>query len=97
MERGSFVTKRNAVFSIFSGTKLAEVLRCLGHDVGEQLDHDPANVRGSDSHVQEHDGVVRMSELGLDLGPAVDGRHYVVLFSEIIEVLVQHLVEDGSS
>ena len=67
-----------ANLAILASTKLAEILGSLGHHVREEFHHDAADVRGAHGHVEEDHGVVGVAQLGLDLGPAVDGRHCAV-------------------
>ena len=64
--------------AILASTELAEILCSLGHHVCEEFHHDAADVGGAHGHVEEDHRVVGVPQLGLDLGPAVDGCHCAV-------------------
>lgn len=64
MKRGSLVSLRNAIFSVFPGAQLTEILRCLGDHVCKQLHLHAPHVLAADGYVEEYDWIL-LFQVGL--------------------------------
>lgn len=70
VENGTFEAQWYAILSVFPGAKLPEVLRCFRADVLEQLEDHATYLRSAHGHVEEHNRIVGVSQLRLNLSPS---------------------------
>lgn len=69
MECAALVADRHTILLILAGAELAEILACLRHNIGKQLDLHPAHLGAADGDVEEHHRIGRVAQLRLNLLP----------------------------
>lgn len=69
VEDSTFEPQRHTVPPVFPGAELPKVLRRFRTDILEQLEDHATNLRGAHGHVEEHDRIVGVSQLRLNLIP----------------------------
>jgi len=81
VEDGPFEAQRHAILSVFPGAKLPEVFRCFRTDILEQLEDHAPYLRRTHGYVEEHNWIVGVSQLRLNLIPS---RHACLRCSIIL-------------